>query len=132
MKKKDIFIIILLVLLDLFTKYYFTYNKVIVIKDILEFNYLENFGASFNILTGSRLILIIIGIIGLIYVNKTFKNNILLNAGIIGNLFDRIIYGYVRDYISILSFPVFNLADTYIVLGAILIVIKLIEGKNDK
>ena len=132
MKKKDIFIIILLVLLDLFTKYYFTYNKVIVIKDILEFNYLENFGASFNILTGSRLILIIIGIIGLIYVNKTFKNNILLNAGIIGNLFDRIIYGYVRDYISIFSFPVFNLADTYIVLGAILIVIKLIEGKNDK
>jgi signal peptidase II len=132
MKKKDIFIIILLVLLDLSTKYYFTYNKVIVIKDILEFNYLENFGASFNILTGSRLILIIIGIIGLIYVNKTFKNNILLNAGIIGNLFDRIIYGYVRDYISILSFPVFNLADTYIVLGAILIVIKLIEGKNDK
>ena len=132
MKKKDIFIIILLVLLDLFTKYYFTYNKVIVIKDILEFNYLENFGASFNILTGSRLILIIIGIIGLIYVNKTFKNNILLNAGIVGNLFDRIIYGYVRDYISIFSFPVFNLADTYIVLGAILIVIKLIEGKNDK
>lgn len=132
MKKKDIFIIILLVLLDLSTKYYFTYNKVIVIKDILEFNYLENFGASFNILTGSRLILIIIGIIGLIYVNKTFKNNILLNAGIIGNLFDRIIYGYVRDYISIFSFPVFNLADTYIVLGAILIVIKLIEGKNDK
>ena len=132
MKKKDIFIIILLVLLDSSTKYYFTYNKVIVIKDILEFNYLENFGASFNILTGSRLILIIIGIIGLIYVNKTFKNNILLNAGIIGNLFDRIIYGYVRDYISILSFPVFNLADTYIVLGAILIVIKLIEGKNDK
>ena len=132
MKKKDIFIIILLVLLDLSTKYYFTYNKVIVIKDILEFNYLENFGASFNILTRSRLILIIIGIIGLIYVNKTFKNNILLNAGIIGNLFDRIIYGYVRDYISILSFPVFNLADTYIVLGAILIVIKLIEGKNDK
>lgn len=132
MKKKDIFIIILLVLLDLSTKYYFTYNKFIVIKDILEFNYLENFGASFNILTGSRLILIIIGIIGLIYVNKTFKNNILLNAGIIGNLFDRIIYGYVRDYISILSFPVFNLADTYIVLGAILIVIKLIEGKNDK
>ena len=132
MKKKDIFIIILLVLLDLSTKYYFTYNKFIVIKDILEFNYLENFGASFNILTGSRLILIIIGIIGLIYVNKTFKNNILLNAGIIGNLFDRIIYGYVRDYISIFSFPVFNLADTYIVLGAILIVIKLIEGKNDK
>ena len=132
MKKKDIFIIILLVLLDLSTKYYFTYNKVIVIKDILEFNYLENFGASFNILTGSRLILIIIGIIGLIYVNKTFKNNILLNAGIVGNLFDRIIYGYVRDYISIFSFPVFNLADTYIVLGAILIVIKLIEGKNDK
>ena len=132
MKKKDIFIIILLVLLDLSTKYYFTYNKVIVIKDILEFNYLENFGASFNILTGSKLILIIIGIIGLIYVNKTFKNNILLNAGIIGNLFDRIIYGYVRDYISILSFPVFNLADTYIVLGAILIVIKLIEDKNDK
>ena len=82
-KKNDIFIIILLVLLDLSTKYYFTYNKVIVIKDILEFNYLENFGASFNILTGSRLILIIIGIIGLIYVNKTFKNNILLNAGII-------------------------------------------------
>ena len=132
MKKKDIFIIILLVLLDLSTKYYFTYNKFIVIKDILEFNYLENFGASFNILTGSRLILIIIGIIGLIYVNKTFKNNILLNAGIVGNLFDRIIYGYVRDYISIFSFPVFNLADTYIVLGAILIVIKLIEGKNDK
>lgn len=48
----------------------------------------------------------------------------LLLAGTIGNLIDRIIYGCVVDFINLKIWPVFNLADTFIVLGAIIILFK--------
>ena len=52
----------------------------------------------------------------------------MLIGGILGNLFDRIIYGYVIDYLSfkIINYqaPIFNLADTFIVISVIIIVFK--------
>jgi len=114
-------IIILLILLDQITKYFFT-SRI-------------NYGAAFNIFEGYTTLLIIISLVVLIVAlyyyfklkdNKKDKNIIwglsFLIAGIIGNLLDRIIFGYVRDFIDIGIFPVFNLADTFNFIGVILII----------
>jgi len=49
-------------------------------------------------------------------------------AGALGNLIDRLTYGYVLDFFEIRGFPIFNLADTCITIGAILIVIPILFG----
>ena len=57
---------------------------------------------------------------------------ILLYAGIIGNLLDRMIFHYVKDFLKFTifgyQFPVFNFADMFIVIGAVLLMIVLWKG----
>ena len=59
----------------------------------------------------------------------------LLLGGILGNLLDRIIRGYVTDYVSLnivgYHFPIFNLADTFIVIGVFLLLLKEIRKENN-
>ncbi len=107
-------LIILLILLDQVSKYFFT-------KTI-------NYGAAFNILTGYTTFLIIFSLITLgfviYYYTKNKDNRIKLSlsfliAGIIGNLIDRITLGYVRDFIDLPYWPVFNFADMFNVVGVI-------------
>ena len=56
----------------------------------------------------------------------------MLIGGIIGNLFDRIVYGKVIDFLSFkfgtYSFPVFNLADTFICIGIFLLIVDFLRG----
>ena len=59
----------------------------------------------------------------------------LVAGGALGNLFDRVMHGYVIDYIAIWKWPVFNLADAAIFVGAVLLVIfydKIALVKNKK
>ena len=53
-------------------------------------------------------------------------------AGVLGNLVDRLVYGYVIDYLSFnfgnFFFPIFNFADIYIVLSVIMYMIRVIKG----
>ena len=60
----------------------------------------------------------------------------LLIGGILGNLFDRIIYGYVVDYLDFYifgyNFPIFNVADMCIVVAVILAMIDIIRSENDE
>ena len=57
---------------------------------------------------------------------------LLLFAGALGNLVDRVLLGYVRDmiYVSLIRFPVFNIADSSIVIGAGLLIIETLFLKN--
>ena len=125
-----------------------TNNKSIeVIKSCFYLTYTNNNGAAFSILTGKRVILIIVTliVIGILiyYIRKTkVKENInkialsLVIGGSIGNLIDRILRGAVVDFLDFkifgYNYPIFNLADTFIVLGVFLLLIENTGGnKND-
>jgi len=140
MKKKHYFIALLLVLIDQIIKCVVS-NSIDLntsIKIIPNFFYItnvHNYGAAFGILDGGKFFLISIGIIAILtmyYFSKSCKNkyeifsSVLLLSGIIGNLLDRILLGYVVDYLDFYIFsynyPVFNFADICIVVGALLII----------
>lgn len=127
---------------------FISYDKVInIISNFFYLTHVKNTGGAWSIFSGNTLFLLIISllcIIGIIfYVNKKDKFNkleviyfTLLFGGIIGNLFDRVIYSGVIDYIGMIFFgyyfPIFNIADICIVVGAILIIIDGLWGdKND-
>lgn len=114
-----------------------------IIGNFLRLNYYQNTGAAWSILQGKTVTLIVISIIMLILVySMSFSyeeakiNDVsfgLLFGGIVGNLVDRIFYGFVRDFIDInifgYNFPVFNIADMAIVIGVIILVISTIKGE---
>ncbi len=112
----------------------FISDKVYVIKNFFYLIYTRNIGAAFSMLEGKQIIFVLIGIIASIiiflYVRKNNIKNIgypLLLGGILGNVLDRVIYGYVIDFIGFeifnKSMPIFNIADTAIVIGAIIIIV---------
>ena len=119
-------------------------SSIRVIKNFFYLTYTNNTGASFGILKNSRVLLIILSIIALLillrYIStfKETKYNILglgfLMGGIIGNLLDRVLFGYVRDffnfYIIGYDFPVFNVADIFIVLGVFILIISILKGED--
>jgi len=126
---------IFIILIDQFTKYLMFYNyKLFINKDFLLFrlDFVKNYGAAFNIFSGSRIFLSLISIIFsilLIYLilRKKTLNSIDLYSysfilgGTFGNGIDRIFSGFVVDFINlnIINFPVFNIADISINIGFI-------------
>lgn len=124
-------------------------NYISVIPNFLYLSFQKNYGVAFSMLWNNRVLILIISlllILFLIYLlNKDYlskgKNNALLNitygllfGGILGNLIDRIVRGYVIDYIGVYifnyKFPVFNLADSFITIGVILMIISTFKDDN--
>lgn len=149
MSKKIYITAIVLFIIDQITKSfistYLTLNQSIkVIKDFFYITYINNSGASFGMLKNSKLFLIILSLIAIIiilrYMNtfkKTKLNMIgfsLVLGGILGNLSDRILFGYVIDFFDFFifsyNFPVFNFADVFIVIGVILLIISILRGED--
>jgi len=124
-------------ILDQITKYFAKMDfvkPVILVENVLKLEYAENTGIAFSLPVPYLLILIsnifIIGVlIYLAYLEFDFSSNIakiatsLLIAGGLGNLIDRLIFGYVIDFISIWQYPFFNLADMYIISAVLLLVV---------
>ncbi len=126
---------IFIILIDQITKYLIIINyKLLVNKDFILFrlDFVKNYGAAFNILSGNRIFLSSISIIFsilLVYLilrNNPFKTYELYSysfilGGTVGNGIDRIFKGYVIDFINlnIINFPVFNIADISINIGFI-------------
>ena len=107
---------------------------------LFTFDYVKNYGAAFNLLNGNRIFLSIlstsISIILLYFIlNNKKKSNIELLSysfilgGTIGNGIDRIIKGYVIDFINLnfINFPVFNIADISINIGLLFIIYGFIK-----
>ncbi len=90
---------------------------------IFKIYYTENTGAAFSILQNQQILLILISIIVIIIIFKYYKEIklklplILILAGTIGNLIDRVFFGFVRDFISVSIWPIFNLADVFNTIG---------------
>lgn len=150
----SILFVILLVVLDQASKIYLTLvNKTSpidleVIRGFFRITYTCNDGAAFSILKGKRVFFIIMTIIVVcLIVYYLLKNKVywvekysllLIISGAVGNLIDRIMYGYVIDFLDFIifgyDFPVFNIADSFITIGAVGLIISILflnkEGEN--
>ena len=112
----------------------FISNDIVLIKNFFYLTFTKNDGAAFSMLGGARFFFIAVSIIVLIllflYIRKTNTKNIgiyMLIGGIVGNLIDRLFFGYVIDYLGFILFgkymPIFNFADILIVIGTFIILI---------
>lgn len=128
-----------LVLFDQWTKFLActmlkNQKEIPIIGDFFVLQYLENRGAAFGLLQGKRFFLLIIticilGIVAVVW-RKLPENPrftplrilcVLLSAGAVGNIIDRLWRGYVVDflYFKWINFPIFNVADCYVVMAVI-------------
>ena len=115
------------------------------IPGFVSFVFQKNTGAAWSLFSGGTNVLIFITIIAiiLIIVYVLFSKTIsiffhvslgLIVGGALGNLFDRIVFGYVRDFIQLdfINFPVFNIADSFLTIGIICLILHyLIEAFKD-
>lgn len=106
--------------------------------------YIENTGAAFSILQNSTTLLIVLSILGTLaifyYVFKySGKINMrelffisILASGILGNLYERLAFGYVRDFfdLAFINFPIFNISDIFINIGVFGIIILILLTKK--
>ncbi|MBO6978748.1 MAG: signal peptidase II [Prochlorococcus marinus XMU1428] len=134
---------IFIVLIDQFTKYLMFYNnKFFINKNFLFFKleFIKNYGAAFNIFSGSRIFLSSISIIfSILLIHLILRKNTLnlldlysysfILGGTIGNGIDRIYKGFVVDFINlnIINFPVFNIADISINIGMFFILYNIFK-----
>lgn len=150
MKKKVIILSLIFTLIDQISKILvinlMDLGEVItIIPSFFYLTHVQNDGAALNILSGNTILLIIISLAALFYVVKLvldskainklqFITYTLLIGGIIGNILDRVIYGKVIDFLAFHIFgyhaPVFNLADSFIVISVILLGISIIIGEK--
>ena len=150
MKKKVYVLSLIFFLIDLISKLIILKIEnilpITVIKNFFYLNKVTNEGAAFSSFTGYQIVLILIAIVALIYIHKSvlkdIKTNLgaisisLLVGGILGNLFDRIVYNKVIDFLSFnifgYMFPIFNIADTFICIGVLLLLIDYIRGEKNE
>lgn len=135
--------VLLLILIDQATKY-LAVKKLkgrrpfVLIPHVFELQYLENRGAAFGVLQGQKWLFLLLTVFFLAaltfaYVRIAGKKRFIplqilvffLYAGAIGNMIDRIRHNYVVDffYFSLIDFPVFNMADIYITVSCMILLI---------
>ncbi|MDD4027482.1 MAG: signal peptidase II [Bacilli bacterium] len=140
MKKKILILSLVFLVIDQISKIlvlnnFEQLNSIKIVNNLLYITFVKNEGAAFSILQGGRIIFIVLSLIVLfVMIMHIIKDKkirkvefvcySLLLAGIVGNLIDRVIYGYVVDFIDMYffgyDFPIFNVADICIVFGAII------------
>ena len=133
--------------LDQLTKFlatkYLSFNQSLpLVKGVLYLSLVRNRGAAFGMLKGLNIFFILAALaaITLIYLNLkklgwrriaiTTASLSLILAGALGNLIDRLAFGYVIDFIDLRIWPVFNVADSAITIGALLWAFSIIKARK--
>lgn len=148
---KKIFIFLFFIFLDFISKYFVKQN--IVLNDSIQINkfldlvYVQNYGVSFGLFANfiPSWLLIIIGLIIVLIIiflmitsNKNFEklSYFFIIIGAMSNILDRFINSYVVDFISLhyknFYWPAFNLADIYITIGIIMLLVSIFVKSEDK
>ncbi len=133
---KKLALIAMVLVLDLVTKSIFDGKNINIIDGVFMFYSKHNNGGAWSILEGYVWLITLIGIIVLTTIivfdiimseeNKWYSVGMaLIISGALGNLVDRLIFGYVRDfiYLEIINFPVFNIADVALNIGVVVFAI---------
>ena len=147
----DIILMIVLVAIDQIVKVLVKpleiNGPVDIIPDVLQLHYCENQGAAFGILEGQRVFFVFLALVFFLFMaviiaklpneKKFVKLNIVFTfifAGAIGNTIDRILNGYVTDFIyfKLINFPIFNIADIYITVSTVLVIIFILFCYKDE
>ncbi len=115
-------------------------GEVVVFDGILSLAYVENTGAAWGALEGKRWFLVVVALVAIVIIIYMMCKGkikgvcynvatVLLLAGGLGNLIDRVFRGYVIDYLKVtfIDFPVFNFADCLITVGACFLIVKLVQ-----
>ncbi|WP_025641019.1 signal peptidase II [Schnuerera ultunensis] len=145
--------VVLIIVLDQISKfaavkYLKGKSPYVIVENFFQLCYVENFGAAFGILQNRKVFFILITsvvILSIVFflvkyshsINQYLKFGlIMLLGGAIGNFIDRIRLGYVVDFISFklgkgYDFPVFNVADMFIVVGTILVMGLILLNKYE-
>jgi len=115
-------------------------DQLVLIKGVLNFTYVENRGMAFGLLSDHRWVFMVFSVIGILlvgaylwfYVKSTLGRialSLIIGGGI-GNMIDRVAYGFVVDFIDFCAFDfwkwVFNIADSAVCVGAGLFILFLI------
>ncbi|MEG1256316.1 signal peptidase II [Clostridium sp.] len=145
-----IIIVILGLILDRVTKWWALsslrgIDGITVIKNFFTFDYLENRGAAFGMLQNKQWLFILITIVvisGMIYYLIKYRPKCklvsisiaMIIAGAIGNFIDRVVYGFVVDFImvhykDIYYFPTFNVADMLVCVGTFFLLICILKDE---
>lgn len=114
------------------------YDSIVIVKNFFYITYVRNTGAAWSIFEGRVLGLVIVSLIIIsfiiYYISKHRPKSrlekvgySLILGGAFGNLLDRVIYGYVVDFLDFnifgYDYPIFNLADCFIFIGVVLLII---------
>ena len=128
----------LVVVIDQVIKYFVAMylpqaGVVTAIPHLLDLNYVENRGVAFGMFENMRWIFVALTSVIIVIIFKKIKSKMflissaLIIGGGIGNLIDRVLYGYVIDYLQLSFFsPVCNFADYAVTVGTVLLVIYLL------
>jgi len=134
-----IFLALGLIVLDQLTKFlirlfFIKGQSIALIPNILHITYVQNTGSAFGLFQNTVGILIwfsiiVLGLLFFFYDRIHFIPRALLIAGIIGNLIDRIFLKFVVDFIDFRIWPSFNVADSCLTIGVIMLIIFIIKKK---
>ena len=108
-----------------------------IIKGIFSIDLVYNKGAAFGILQNQALFFILVSLIAILFIILIIGKGAggmkiplsLMLGGAVGNLIDRLRFGYVIDFLDFKIWPVFNIADSAITIGAILLLLQILLSK---
>lgn len=137
--KKIVLTSLLVLFIDQLTKFLLK-NKTYSVFKYFKINYVENTGASFGILQGYNWLFMLVAFVVIYYIFKNLKEMKkeedyvqiaigLLLGGVTGNLIDRIFFGFVRDFIDLKLWPIFNIADACSTIAVILLTFHILVKK---